>query len=259
MSRNLFIRRFVFSTAAVLVASSAGRAEAGTRHYDLSLLLNQPHPFATAQAPAPLLPATAPQRPPPPVPAVKTYEQRVDEWVAGRGSTLGRLVGAAPPRGSKPPAAVWAEPEPPRRIRPDDHRLQIGLGVFDVTDNETSAEFRVEWQGKKLLWIVRPLAGMMGTSDGAYYTYAGIAWDIFFGTRWVLTTSFAPGVYIQNDGKKLGSYVEFRSMGEIAYKFDSGSRLGLAIYHLSNAGITQYNPGVEVLSLSYTIPFEKLF
>jgi hypothetical protein len=32
------------------------------------------------------------------------------------------------------------------------------------------------------------------------------------------------------------------------------SRLGLAFHHMSNAGLTRYNPGEESLVLIYTIP-----
>ena len=44
-----------------------------------------------------------------------------------------------------------------------------------------------------------------------------------------------------------------------AYRFDDYSRLSPGIAHLSNASLSDKNPGVETLTLSYSVPFAKLF
>ena len=53
-------------------------------------------------------------------------------------------------------------------------------------------------------------------------------------------------------------FLEFRSQAELSYIFDDKARLGVAVSHLSNAGIGDRNPGTEVLSLYYMVPLHSL-
>ena len=94
----------------------------------------------------------------------------------------------------------------------------------------------------------------MASSDGAFYGFGGVLVDFYLGRRFVFTPSFAAGLYEDGDGKDLGHAVEFRSSVELAYRFNDRSRLGMSFYHLSNAGLSDNNPGTEVLSLNYSIP-----
>ena len=88
----------------------------------------------------------------------------------------------------------------------------------------------------------------------------GVLMDIFFGRRLVVTPNFAPSLYWKGtSGKDLGHPLEFRSGLEIAYRFDDRSRLGLAVHHLSNASISDDNPGTELLTLYYSLPMDGLF
>lgn len=136
----------------------------------------------------------------------------------------------------------------------------FGAGYFDINDDMDAVEFRAEYHSDiKLLWIFKPFAGLMGTSDEAFYGYGGIKIDVFFGRRIVLTPSFALGYYEDGDGKDLGYPLEFRSSIELAYRFDDRSRLGLSLYHISNASLGDSNQGTEVLSLSYSLPIHRIF
>ena len=139
--------------------------------------------------------------------------------------------------------------------------LSFGMGYYDLFDDESAAEARVEYRFSEdnKIWLFTPYVGAMATSDGATYGYGGIGVDIFFGNRWVLTPNFAAGIYGNGDGKDLGSAIEFRSGVELAYRFDNYARLGLSFTHISNAGIDERNPGVESLVLMYSIPFGVLF
>ena len=101
------------------------------------------------------------------------------------------------------------------------------------------------------------MTGIMASIDGSVHAYAGVAVDLFFGRRYVLTPSFAPGLYLQGDGKDLGHVVEFRSSLKFAYRFDNRSRLGLDLFHLSNAGLDERNPGANQLMLTYSVPFTR--
>jgi len=74
----------------------------------------------------------------------------------------------------------------------------------------------------------------------------------------VVTPSATVGLWEKGNGKDLGSWVEFKTGAEFAYRFDDHSRLGLAFHHISNAGQTRRNPGEESLELVWSIPFNLL-
>lgn len=137
--------------------------------------------------------------------------------------------------------------------------LRVGAGYYDINDDQGAGEFHLEYISDSEWWIFHPFMGAMATTDTALYAYAGIRLDVFLGRRIVISPSFAPGLYHDGDGKDLGHPVEFRSALEIAYRFDDRSRLGLSVYHLSNASLDDNNPGTEVLTLHYSYPFNKLF
>jgi len=228
--------------AALLLAGSLTAAltaaRAGTGVYDMSALLNEAHPFATpppvaqpsvaqapvAQAPAPM---PAPMATPAPAP-----------------------VQSAPPRAAPAPAIAPRTPVHSGNTS----FITLAGGYYDINDNEDAGEFRIEWKGRKWFWAVKPIVGLMATTEAAIYGYAGIGWDLYFGRRIVVNPSFAVGAYSDGNGKDLGSVVEFRSALELAWRFDNESRLGVMFYHLSNAGIDDNNPGTEVLSVGYSIP-----
>jgi hypothetical protein len=213
------VSRLFFPIIAALAAFGAATgASAGSTAYDVSVLLNQPHPFAAPPAIRPTPPPVQHRRP------VRIHQ-----------------VAAAPIR-RDPPGSN------------DPSYLTLAVGYYDFNDNEDAAEFRVEWRGQKFFWALRPLAGIMGTSDSSLYAYGGIAMDVYFGSRIVMTPSFAAGLFDEGNGKDLGSAIEFRPGLELSYRLDNRTRIGLMFYHLSNASIDNNNPGTEVLSIGYSIP-----
>jgi lipid A 3-O-deacylase len=136
----------------------------------------------------------------------------------------------------------------------------VGAGAFDFHDNEhRAAQGEIQYRSDLKLWVFNPMVGFSATTDGSIYAYAGISLDIFFGKRWVLRPSFAPGFYNAGGGKDLGHHLEFRSAIELSYRFEDRSRLGLEVYHRSNAGLGNENPGEESLMLTYAIPIGRLF
>jgi lipid A 3-O-deacylase len=150
---------------------------------------------------------------------------------------------------------------PPIAAAEDDPTLfTVQGGVYNVfKEDDVAGAFAFEVRGGERFLIFKPFGGMMGTSDGAFHGYGGILTDIYFGRRIVLTFGFAPGVYADGNGKELGYWLEFRSSGELAYRFDDRSRIGVMINHISNAGLGDRNPGTEVMMLSYSTPLSKIF
>jgi hypothetical protein len=152
-------------------------------------------------------------------------------------------------------AQVKIEPQPG-----DPAFINFGVGAFDfIAGDKTSAAFQVEYASDTRFWVFHPIGGLMLNSDLGGDAYAGIAVDLFFTPRIVVTPSFSPSLYWRGGGKNLGYPLEFRSAIAMAYRFDDRSRLGVELYHLSNAGLDKHNPGTEVLLLKYSLPFGKGF
>jgi hypothetical protein len=138
--------------------------------------------------------------------------------------------------------------------------LRVAAGYYDViAGDDEAASFSAEYHLGRAFWWVDPFGGLMITTEGALYGYAGLALDIVIADRVAITPSAAVGAYHDGGGKDLGHWVEFRTGAEMAYIFPNQSRLGLAFYHMSNAGLGRHNPGVEILQLSYSAPLAGLF
>jgi len=138
-------------------------------------------------------------------------------------------------------------------------RLELGAGAFDITpslrkDAGTQGDFRGEYHFGDMLWIISPMAGLDVTTKGGTYLYGGFGFDINFTPNWVLTPNGAVGWYQHGSGTILGSWFEFRTGAELDYKFDDQSRLGIAVHHISNAGLTKVNPGEQSVLLVYQLP-----
>lgn len=133
--------------------------------------------------------------------------------------------------------------------------IQIGGGVFDIIHHDKRhAMAQVEYKWSPIVYKLRPFVGLMATDNESAYLYGGFGFDIFIGRYFVVTPSFAPGLYWQGHGKNLGYPIEFRSSVEAAVVFGGQHRLGLQFYHLSNASLANKNPGVECLVLFLAIP-----
>jgi len=142
----------------------------------------------------------------------------------------------------------------------DPAHIALGAGAFDVTpssshkDARTAAEFRGEYRFGDVWWVIAPFVGVSATSDGAFYGYGGFGFDINFTPNIVLTPNGAAGYFERGSGTNLGSWWEFRTGAELAYRFADQSRLGIAVNHTSNAGLTKRNPGEQSIVLMYSIP-----
>lgn len=142
----------------------------------------------------------------------------------------------------------------------DPPRIAVGAGAFDFTPSRnstrggTAAEFRAEYRFGDVLWVLSPFVGVMGTSDAAFYGYGGFGVDINFGPNIVLTPNAAAGYFDSGSGTNLGSWWEFRTGAELAWRFADVSRLGVAVHHTSNAGLTKRNPGAQSIVLMYSLP-----
>lgn len=154
--------------------------------------------------------------------------------------------------------SVEAAPSPWHLGPPEE--VVASAGVFEPLvpggSYEMGAEFRFAPRRfrffPKFLPELIPTAGLMAGAQGSLYTYGGFRFDIPLGQRWTFSPGTAAGVYYRAASEDLGGALEFRSGIELSYHLPRGARLGLCLYHLSNAGLSEVNPGSESLVLTYS-------
>ena len=152
----------------------------------------------------------------------------------------------------------------------------FGIGVYDMkldgSNKNQALDLRYEFRDDKSLFdigpkednffFIKPFFGFEITNDSASYFLTGIylednLGELFEGKKNKLffTPSFGAGIYNDGTGKKLGNDLQFRTSLEVSYELKNNNRIGISLSHISNANLGNKNPGVEILNLSYHIPF----
>jgi len=152
----------------------------------------------------------------------------------------------------------------------------FGIGYYDIKfdggSTDKATDFRYERRFDKILvdigpeednfFYLKPFAGIETTSKSAYYILGGVYLEdnlgqLFIGEKsnLIFTPSFGAGYYDDGDGKKLGNSLEFRTTFEISYEMKNNNRIGLSFGHISNANLGNKNPGAEIISLSFQVPY----
>ena len=152
----------------------------------------------------------------------------------------------------------------------------FGIGIFDVkfdgSATDQSSDFRYEFRGEESIldigpkednfFFLKPFFGVELTNDSASYFLTGIYVEDNLGqlvdgekSKYYFTPSFGVGIYDDGSGKKLGNEIQFRTSLEVSYELKNLNRIGISLSHISNANLGDKNPGVEILSLSYHIPY----
>jgi hypothetical protein len=138
--------------------------------------------------------------------------------------------------------------------------VTASAGQFNALNVDATYEtgWEVCFAPRRFRWLprfvpdVHPTAGAMATSQGTLYVYGGVRFLLPMGESWRLSPQWAAGLYYHEAGRSLGGTLEFRSGIELSRRLGSHSWLGLTLYHLSNAGFYERNPGSESLVLTYT-------
>lgn len=125
-----------------------------------------------------------------------------------------------------------------------------------LADRDEAIAFTLEYRADRQLelFFVRPSLGLMVTTDRSVYGWFGLSTDLFLWHQLVLTPELGIGAYFEGDGQDLGGVLEFRSGGNLAWRFDSEARLGVRFHHLSNHDFGDTNPGTESLAIFYSHP-----
>lgn len=140
--------------------------------------------------------------------------------------------------------------------------ISIGAGSYNAFDDESEADFRLEYRSGKSLFTpnLHPYIGAEVTSDFSTWVGVGLLYDWNVAPNIYVTPSFGAGLYTDGSSDKdLGYPLEFRTQLEVSYEFQNQHRLGAAISHLSNASLGDHNPGTEALNIYWHIPMGDLF
>jgi lipid A 3-O-deacylase len=168
-------------------------------------------------------------------------------WLCG----IGLWLAGGPP--------LAAAPSPWHLGRPE--AVVASAGVFEpIVERGGSYEIGAEFQFAprrfrflpQFLPELIPAAGVMAGAQGSLYVYGGFRMELPLGQRWTVNPGWATGLYYRSPEFDLGGPLEFRTSVELAYRLRDGSRLGVCLYHLSNAGLFEVNPGSESLVVTYS-------
>ena len=128
--------------------------------------------------------------------------------------------------------------------------LSIFVGSYDYDDDNTSnligLNYHLTQNDFNILNIIdiNPVVGLFVTAKSASMLYSGfetnLGSDDFF-----LNLSSSAGLYSNGDGKDLGNTLQFKSEINLFYSLSKTTRIGLGSHHISNAGISSVNPGVN--------------
>ena len=138
--------------------------------------------------------------------------------------------------------------------------FSVGVGAFNMGHSHRSDGFGLEYRLDSRAWRPResgrfsliPTFGLTGTSKEALFGYAGFRTDLDITRRWRLTPGFAAGVYDRNGDIDLGGPIEFRSSVDVSCAVRNGMRIGVTLYHVSNARLYDRNPGINALAFVQT-------
>ena len=142
----------------------------------------------------------------------------------------------------------------------NEHEINFYTGMFDFSDDgQRAGLFGMQHQNENLtrnsfLGTLSPVTGFMITENNAGYVYTGVQAQYSIGNL-NITPSFSPGLYGEGDGKDLGHVLEFKSELQLSLDLFSNSELGFSYNHISNASLSDKNPGAN----SYTFNFLKKF
>jgi hypothetical protein len=150
------------------------------------------------------------------------------------------------------PAVVHSETKESRLLS-----LSAGqIGIFDdeLRANQYGLEYRLLPTTK---FKISPTFGVSWSVDNNQYIYTELKRDWIFKNKYIFTLASGIGLFNNSSHIDLGSAIEFRNGFEINYRFNSGKRLGIAAYHLSNSKISNLNPGTEIMFISYSVPLKN--
>lgn len=139
--------------------------------------------------------------------------------------------------------------------------LTFGIGGTDFNnDGDDGAVFSAEYRFRP--FSQRPVASFAFgaaadvSENGDVFIGAGLWTRWQWNSGWFVDASIMPGLFDEGSAENdLGSTFNFRSLLGVGYRLDNGNAVSAAVSHISNAGLADENPGVNMLSVRYHISF----
>jgi lipid A 3-O-deacylase len=243
-------------------------AYAGTRSYDINVLLNQPHPFSgqasdlffssTPSVAVPIRNIRAPTR----IPGFTTPSRATTRSAAERPISNRMPATSASGRG------VIAQPREKESLISE---IRFGFLVHDVgpfSRNEEDgfdSNFEILFTSPSWLKKIsapRPHVGLSVNSSGdTSQAYAGLTWEWRFWRNWFIDFSLGGSIHdgkkrtARIDRKELGCRVLFRESFELGYIFQKRHSITGFLDHISNAKICGKNESLESFGIRYGYRF----
>lgn len=140
--------------------------------------------------------------------------------------------------------------------------LTVGAGAFDYLDRDHlagafSAQYRfgarvLEGQGPAWFNGLGPEIGLLANTQGGIFGFADVFLDLRPTERLVIWPGGGIGGYRQGDSRDLGGIRQFHSEITFGYHLGPNHLLGLSVQHISNAGTQDWNPGTNLIFLTYS-------
>ena len=148
--------------------------------------------------------------------------------------------------------------------QPDLVSFGVGYLDFDKSEPKTrSSDYRFEYRfgysfigGKELGF--HPFLAFETTSRDMLYGLGGFTMDWNFTKHGIFTWSEGAGYLDSGKQRSLGGTLQFRSMAELGYRFDNDMRVTAEFSHISDAKLTRWNPGAEIIGLYVHVPTRTL-
>ncbi|MDJ0880300.1 MAG: acyloxyacyl hydrolase [Gammaproteobacteria bacterium] len=136
--------------------------------------------------------------------------------------------------------------------------LVFGAGAIHILDSNSGNVIALSLENHQLdeFWSIRPSLLLMIEVDGSAYAGAGVRKDFKLGGQDSWGVSLLAGYYNQGNSEvDLGSEVQFYSSINYDYYLPGKTQLRLQLAHLSNSSISSVNPGTEILSVNWVVPY----
>jgi len=149
-------------------------------------------------------------------------------------------------------AGCAAPPAPSRPL------MSAHVGEVDVFDDEPLTSFGLEYRfrAENPLHIVPAVGGTI-VRDDANFFYADLRCELWLDEHWSISPRAGFGVFQDGSDLDLGAPIEFRTGIELERRMGNGTRIALGLFHISNAGLSDSNPGTEVVLFSFSVPIGR--
>jgi lipid A 3-O-deacylase len=135
--------------------------------------------------------------------------------------------------------------------------LSAGGGYLSAGSRHSGGLFQIEYKWNRVYCqCFRPQAELIMPEFRSLFLGVGCALELYLNRCLLFCPNFSAGLYYCGKGKDLGFPLEFRSALEFAYEFQHQGRIGLQIWHISNASLGHRNPGANAVAayLAFPIP-----